>query len=147
METLSCARIRLLAEQREWAVAEELASRLCATASAQGLVRTLLRALALSMVVAHRAGQPERALARMVEFLRAVRGVDYTRPLVRHRDVSRVVLQRMLGTDLGRGPAIGGRVDAGGGGRHANCRRTILLEARAGGAGGGRWNTDSETRR
>ena len=103
MEALSCARIRLLAEQGEWAAAEELADRLRATASARGLVRTLLRALALSMVVAHRAGQPDRALARLVEFLRAARGVGYTRPLVRHRDVSRVVLQRMLGTDLDEG--------------------------------------------
>ena len=100
MEALSCARIRLLAEQGEWAAAEELADRLRATASARGLVRTLLRALALSMVVAHREGQPDRALARLVEFLRAARGVGYTRPLVRHRDVSRVVLQRMLATDL-----------------------------------------------
>ena len=103
MEALSCARIRLLAEQGEWAAAEELADRLRATASARGLVRTLLRALALSMVVAHRAGQPDRALARLVEFLRAAHGVGYTRPLVRHRDVSRVVLQRMLGTDLDEG--------------------------------------------
>ena len=103
MEALSCARIRLLAEQGEWAAAEELADRLRATASARGLVRTLLRALALSMVVAHRAGQPDRALARLVEFLRAAHGVGYTRPLMRHRDVSRVVLQRMLGTDLDEG--------------------------------------------
>ena len=98
MEALSCARIRLLAEQGEWAAAEELADRLRATASAHGLVRTLLRALALSMVVAHRAGQPDRALARLAEFLRAASGVGYTKPLVRHRDVSRAVLQRMLGT-------------------------------------------------
>ena len=103
MEALSCARIRLLAEQGEWAAAEELADRLRATASARGLVRTLLRALALSMVVAHRAGHPDRALARLVEFLRAARTVGYTRPLVRHRDVSRVVLQRMLATDLDEG--------------------------------------------
>ena len=103
MEALSCARIRLLAEQGEWAAADELADRLRATASARGLVRTLLRALALSMVVAHRAGQPERALGRLVEFLRAASDVGYTRPLVRHRDVSRVVLQRLLGTDLDEG--------------------------------------------
>ena len=103
MEALSCARIRLLAEQGEWTAAAELADGLRATASGQGLVRTLLRGLALSMVVAHRAGQPDRALARLAEFLRTASGVGYTRPLVRHRDVGRVVLQRMLGTDLDEG--------------------------------------------
>ena len=67
---------------------------------AYGLTRTLLRGLALSMVVAERAGQTEQALARLVEFLRRTRAVDYVRPLVRHREVSRVVLRRPLGTDL-----------------------------------------------
>ena len=103
METLCCARVRLLAEQGEWAAAEALARQFCATASARGLVRTLLRGLALSMVVAHRAGQPDRAVGRLAEFLRAARGVGYTRPLVRHRDVSRAVLQRMLGGDPDEG--------------------------------------------
>ncbi len=108
METLCSARIRLLAEQDDRAAAEDLASRFCATASARGLVRTLLRGLALSMVVAHRAGRPERAIAHVAEFLRAARRVGYTRPLVRYRDVSRAVLQRMLGADPDEGlrPAI-----------------------------------------
>ena len=100
MESLACARVRLLVEQGECAAAGEIASRLCDTASAHGLTRTLLRGLALSMVVAERAGQTERALARLVEFLRRTREVDYVRPLVRHREVSRVVLRRLLGTDL-----------------------------------------------
>ena len=106
MEALSCARVRLLAAQGDYAAAEETASRLCDVASERGLVRTLLRALALWMVVAHGAGQPDRALARLVEFLRLTRDVDYVRPLVRHREVSRTVLRRLLGTgldeDLGR---------------------------------------------
>ena len=73
---------------------------LCATASAHGLTRTLLRGLVLSMVVAERAGQTAGALARLVEFLGRTREVDYVRPLVRHREVSRTVLHRLLGTDL-----------------------------------------------
>ena len=39
-------------------------------------------------------------MARLVEFLRRTREVDYVRPLVRHREVSRTVLHRLLGTDL-----------------------------------------------
>ena len=99
METLSCARIRLLAEQGKCGAAEALASGLCTVASEHGLTRTLLRGLALSMDVAHRAGQSDRALERLVDFLRTVRGTGYTRPLVRHRAVSRTVLGRFLSTD------------------------------------------------
>ena len=101
MEALSCARVRLLAAQGEWAAAEELAGRLCSTASEHGLTRTLLRGQALSMVVAHEAGQPDRAQARLVEFLRLLREVDYIRPLARHREVSRTVLKHLLGTGPG----------------------------------------------
>ena len=100
MESLACARVRVLVEQGDCAAAGEIASRLCDTASAHGLTRTLLRGLVLSMVVAERAGQTERALARLVEFLRRTGAVDYVRPLARHREVSRVVLRRLLGTDL-----------------------------------------------
>ena len=39
-------------------------------------------------------------MARLVEFLGRTREVDYVRPLVRHREVSRTVLHRLLGTDL-----------------------------------------------
>ena len=100
MESIACARVRLLVAQCEFAAAEELASRLCATASEHGLLRTMLRGLALSMVVAERAGQPDRARERLIEFLRLTRKADYVRPLVRHRQVSRVVLQRLLATDI-----------------------------------------------
>ena len=100
MESIACARVWLLLAQSEFAAAQELASRLCATTAEHGLFRTLLRGLALSMVVAERAGQPDRAVERLVEFLRLARETDYVRPLVRHRQVSRVVLQRLLDTDL-----------------------------------------------
>ena len=98
MEGLSCARVRLLAAQGEWDAAEELATSLRAVAAERGLVRTLLRGLALSMVVAHGAGRPERAVARLVEYLRVTREVDYLRPLVRHRAISRTVLRHAVGT-------------------------------------------------
>ena len=98
MESLACARIRLLAGQGEFAAAEDLASGLCATASEHGLVRTQLRGLALAMTAGEGAGRKDRALERVVEFLRVVGEADYVRPLVRCREVSRVVLGRLLET-------------------------------------------------
>ncbi len=100
MEALSCARVLLLVEQGDRAAAAELAAGLCAAAEEHGLIRTLLRGLALSMVVAFRARRPARAQAHLAEFLRANRGVGYVRPLVRQHAVSQAVLRRMLGTDL-----------------------------------------------
>ncbi len=100
MESMACARIRLLVAQSEFRAAEEVARQLCATASEHGLLRTRLQGLALSMLVAERAGQPDRALERLVEFLQLTRKVDYVRPLVRQREVSRVVLQRLLDMDI-----------------------------------------------
>ncbi len=100
MEALSCARIMLLAEQDDLRAAGELANALFATASGRGLTRTALRGLSLSMAVAHRAGQEERALARLVEFLRLSRDVDYVRPLVSQGEVSRSLLRRLLDRNL-----------------------------------------------
>ena len=100
MESLACARVRLLAAQREFAAAEALANSLRATAHEHGLLRTLLRGLALSMAVAEQAGWTERSVEHLVEFLRLAREADYIRPLVRDREVSRVVLGRLLGQEL-----------------------------------------------
>ncbi len=99
MESVACARIRLLAAQGSFGAAAELATRLCATSSQRGLTRTRLRGLALSMAVAEWAGDPDGALARLAEFLRLTREADYVRPLVRQRAVSRAVLRRLLGTE------------------------------------------------
>ena len=104
MESLACARIRLLAEQGEHAAAEALAGRLCATASEHGLLRTQLRGLALSMIAAERTGNEDRALARLVEFLRLAWPAGYVRPLIRCPDVSLAVLRRLL--DTGPDPGI-----------------------------------------
>ena len=99
MEALSCARIRLLAAQSATDAAEELANGLCAVATDRGLKRTLLRGVALSVLVAESGGRSDRALARLVDFLRLTREVDYVRPLVRQRAVTRTVLRRLLGAD------------------------------------------------
>ena len=96
LQAMACARVRLLAAQGEFAAAAEIADRLCMTASAHGLTRTLLRGLALSMVVAERVGRTDRAVARLLEFLPLARDTGYVRPLVRDREVSRIVLRRLL---------------------------------------------------
>lgn len=98
MESMACARSRLLAEQGEFAAAESLVSSLCATASEYGLVRTLLRGLALSIAAAEAPGRPDRSSEPLVEFLRLARDSDYIRPLARHRDASRAALRRLLET-------------------------------------------------
>ena len=100
MEALSCARVLLLAEQNEFEAASELVDALCATASQHGMTRTVLRGLSLSIAVAHRAGQEDRALSRLVEFLRLTRDVDYVRPLVNQGGVGRTLLRRLLETNL-----------------------------------------------
>ena len=96
MEAIAEARIRLLVARGELAAARDVAARLCETTAAHGLVRTLMRGLALAMVVEHRAGAPVRAAERLAAFLAQARTTDYPRPLVRERAASRAVLERLL---------------------------------------------------
>lgn len=100
MEALSCARVALLVAQDDLRGAEELASALCVTASERGMTRTAMRALGLSVTVAHRAGREDRALSRLVEFLRLMSRVDYVRPLVSQGETARTLLRRLPGTGL-----------------------------------------------
>ena len=100
MEALSSARVMLLAEQGDLGGARELVDALCSTASERGMTRTALRGLGLSIAVAHRAGDEERALSRLVEFLRLTLKVDYVRPLVSQGKTSRTLLRRLLRTNL-----------------------------------------------
>ena len=96
MEALSSARVRLLIDEGDFDAAGEITNAMYRTASAHGIVRTAMRTLALSMVVADHAGQPALAVKRLMEFISRARDVDYIRPLVRHRDVSLSVLQQLL---------------------------------------------------
>ena len=100
MEALSCARVALLVEQDDLRAADELASALRATAAERGMTRTAMRALGLSVTVAHRAGREDRALSRLVECLRLMSRVDYVRPLVSQGETTRTLLRRLLGTNL-----------------------------------------------
>ena len=98
MEAIAEARIRLLAALGDLDAARELADGLCKTTAAHGLVRTLMRGLALAMAVEHRAGDAVRAAERLAAFLAQVRTTDYPRPLVREGVVSRAVLESLLDT-------------------------------------------------
>ena len=97
MEALSSARVRLLVGQGDFDAAGKLTNAMHRTAAARGLVRTAMRTVALSMVVAHHAGRPHLAVKRLAEFISRARDVDYIRPMVRHRHVSLTVLQQLLG--------------------------------------------------
>ena len=99
MEALSCARVMLLAGQGALEEARALVDALCATAWERGMTRTALRGLSLSVAVAHRAGQKERTLSGLVEFLRLTRELDYVRPLVSQGEVGRLLLRGLLDTD------------------------------------------------
>ena len=98
MEGTASARIRLLAARGDLDAARELADRLCETAAARGLTRTLMRSLVAALVVEQQAGAAGRAAARLVEFLARLPATDYARPLVRERAVGAVVLRRLVET-------------------------------------------------
>ena len=100
MEAISCARIRLLAAQGEFEAAREVAAGLCEVARKRGLARTRMRCLALWMGLEYRAGRENDAAARLLEYLRALGGTDYIKPLVRERETSCQVMRALLGLGL-----------------------------------------------
>ena len=100
MEAISCARIRLLAAQGEFEAAREVAAGLCEVARKRGLARTHMRCLALWMGLEYRAGRENDAAARLLEYLRALGGTDYIKPLVRERETSAQVMRTLLGLGL-----------------------------------------------
>ena len=86
MEALSCARLRLLIADERFDEGRCFAGDLCAAAASRGLRRTLMRALALSIVLERRAGALAVADGHLEEFLRLFAATPYARPLVRERD-------------------------------------------------------------
>ncbi len=98
MEVLSCARIRLLIETGAFDAAVDLAQRTCAAAAACGLMRTRLRGLSLALLAEELAGRRERAVDRLVEYLRAAQTAFYPRPLARIRRLVHPVLEELRAT-------------------------------------------------
>ena len=96
MEALSCARLRLMIGSGRFEEGRAFADELRKLATARGLTRTLMRALVLSMVLEHCAGE-ERAAARHLEaYLRACADTPYAGPLVRERAACAQILGAFL---------------------------------------------------
>ena len=99
MEALACGRIRLLIAQGQFAVAGELARRLCRLADERGLRRVLMNAIALAITAEYRNGQMLDAISTLADFLRIAEETDYYRPLARESDTVLAVLPALLADD------------------------------------------------
>ena len=98
MEALSCARLRLLIGQEGFDEARNLAGGLRAVAAERDLKRTLMRALALSMVLEHRAGDRQAVTGHLESYLRLFAETPYAGPLVRERETCTPLVLRFLDT-------------------------------------------------
>ena len=126
MEMLACARLRLFIARGEFAAGRQFAAALQAVASERALVRTRMRGLALSIVLEHRAGAPDRASARLVDYLRLFAEADYARPLARDRAVALALLDDACaaGADAGIAAATEALRKALGGAAGAGAQRS-----------------------
>ena len=92
MEALSCARLRLMLGRERFEAGRGFADKLRAAAAARGLRRSLMRALSLSVVLEHRAGEAAAAAGHLEAYLRLYAETPYAWPLVRERaDCAQVV--------------------------------------------------------
>ena len=99
MEALSCARLRVLIGREGYDEARNLADELRAVAWERDLKRTLMRGLALSVVLEHRAGDAKEATEHLGRYLRLYAGTPYAGPLVRDRETCTPVVPMFLDTD------------------------------------------------
>ena len=97
MEALSCARLRLSTARGRFDEARGFAAELRAAAEERGLRRTLMRALALSVALEERAGDPDTADGHLAGFLALFAETDYARPAVLERRTSIPAVERFLG--------------------------------------------------
>ena len=96
MESLACARLRLLVAGGRLDAAASFAAALLAVAAERGLRRTSMRGLVLSVALERAAGRPEEAEARLVRFLHLFAETDYAGSAVRERAVCQPVLEGVL---------------------------------------------------
>ena len=96
MEALSCAHLRVLVASERYDCGRGFARDLRAVASARGLRRTLMRAMALTIALEHRAAEPEAAAGHLREFLKLFADTAYALPLVRERNDCAVVVASFL---------------------------------------------------
>ena len=107
MEAHGCARLRLHIARAEYGRGRAFGRAFAAAARERGLRRTLMRGLALSMSLEHRASAAPAAAARMQEFLAEYAHADYAGPMVREKSAALPVLTRIL-----RGPGGGAQSTA-----------------------------------
>ena len=96
MEAISCARLRWLTATRRFAEGRDLACALREAAGDRQLMRTLMRATALSMVLEQHAGEPESAMAHLKDFLALFSETPYAWALSQKRAVSRATMTAFL---------------------------------------------------
>ena len=96
MEALSCGRLRLLIGQERFEDARDFAAELRAAAAERGLTRTVMRALALSVVLEHRAGDAPAATRHLESYLKRFAQTPYAGPLVRERETCTSLVSNFL---------------------------------------------------
>lgn len=100
METVSCARLRYLIATDRYDEGRDLARRLSAVAVERRLRRTLMRALALSMVLEKRAGDLKSAIVQLGQYLGFFAETPYAWPVVQERAVCAAVVRSYLELNL-----------------------------------------------
>ena len=98
MEALSCARLRLMIGREGFEEARNLADELRAVAAERDLKRTLMRALALSVVLEHRAGDAKAVTEHLGAYLRLYADTPYAGPLARERATCTPLVSQFLDT-------------------------------------------------
>ncbi len=103
MEALSLARLRLFMAVERFDEGRAFAEALHASAADGGLRRTLMRALALAVVLEDRAGDLDRQRRHLTDFLALFADTDYAWSAVCERRVCRPAVERFL-ADAGGAP-------------------------------------------
>ena len=96
MEAVACARLRCLIASERFDEGRGLARELRSVAGERRLRRTLMRALALSIVLEQRAGELESAVGHLEEYLSLFAESPYAWPLVRERAICEPVVTMFL---------------------------------------------------
>ena len=98
MEALSCARLRLMIGRGRFEEARDFADEFRAVAAERSLKRTLMRALALSVVLEQRAGDAKAATAHLASYLRLFAETPYAGPLAREAETCTPLVSRFRDT-------------------------------------------------
>ena len=96
MEAVACTRLRCLIASERFDEGRGLARELRSVAVERRLRRTLMRALALSIVLEQRAGEPVSAVGHLEEYLSLFAESPYDWPLVRERENCEPVVTMFL---------------------------------------------------